>query len=135
MRSTARCLAQLGVPLLRGDGTPWSAPVDHAPRAVIPPERPAGALPLPDPDSDMGPDDAIVLGVGLRGLLPPIAHLDCGNSGTTLRLLSGILAGSGVPDGGDLAEVDVDHARAGFTGDFSRSIRGTNSAKYVSGRS
>jgi len=97
VRSTARCLAQLGVPLLRGDGTPWSAPVDHAPRAVIPPERPAGALPLPDPDSDMGPDDAIVLGVGLRGLLPPIAHLDCGNSGTTLRLLSGILAGSGVP--------------------------------------
>ena len=26
VRSTARCLAQLGVPLLRGDGTPWTAP-------------------------------------------------------------------------------------------------------------
>ena len=23
VRSTARCLAQLGVPLMRGDGTPW----------------------------------------------------------------------------------------------------------------
>jgi 3-phosphoshikimate 1-carboxyvinyltransferase len=45
----------------------------------------------------MGPDDAIVLGVGLRGLLPPVAQLDCGNSGTTLRLLCGILAGASVP--------------------------------------
>ena len=25
VRSTARCMAQLGVPLLRGDGTPWIA--------------------------------------------------------------------------------------------------------------
>ncbi|TMB25684.1 MAG: hypothetical protein E6J62_21240 [Deltaproteobacteria bacterium] len=58
VRSTARCLAQLGVPLLRGDGTPWSAqPV---------PSRPAGSLPLPEHDPDMGPDDAIVFGVGLR---------------------------------------------------------------------
>lgn len=34
-----------------------------------------------------------VHGVGLRGLKPPQAPLDCGNSGTTMRLLSGILAG------------------------------------------
>jgi len=32
-------------------------------------------------------------GVGLRGLRPPAEPLDAGNSGTTIRLLSGILAG------------------------------------------
>jgi 3-phosphoshikimate 1-carboxyvinyltransferase len=32
-------------------------------------------------------------GVGLRGLRPPAGPLDAGNSGTTIRLLSGILAG------------------------------------------
>ncbi len=34
-----------------------------------------------------------VQGVGLRGLQEPADVLDCGNSGTTLRLLSGLLAG------------------------------------------
>ncbi len=34
-----------------------------------------------------------VQGVGLRGLREPNDVLDCGNSGTTLRLLAGILAG------------------------------------------
>jgi 3-phosphoshikimate 1-carboxyvinyltransferase len=33
-----------------------------------------------------------VIGVGLQGLCAPSAPLDCGNSGTTLRLLMGILA-------------------------------------------
>jgi 3-phosphoshikimate 1-carboxyvinyltransferase len=89
VRSTARCLGQLGVPLLRGDGTPWSAQPA--------PARPAGSLPLPPSDSDMGPDDAIVLGVGLRGLREPTEPLDCGNSGTTMRLFTGVLAGAGVP--------------------------------------
>lgn len=32
-------------------------------------------------------------GVGLRGLRPPAEELDCGNSGTTMRLLAGILSG------------------------------------------
>jgi len=32
-------------------------------------------------------------GRGLRGLVPPGAPIDCGNAGTVLRLLSGILAG------------------------------------------
>jgi 3-phosphoshikimate 1-carboxyvinyltransferase len=32
-------------------------------------------------------------GRGLRGLVPPAASIDCGNAGTVLRLLSGILAG------------------------------------------
>jgi 3-phosphoshikimate 1-carboxyvinyltransferase len=34
-----------------------------------------------------------VEGVGLRGLHPPHGPLDCGNSGTTMRLLAGLLAG------------------------------------------
>ncbi len=38
-------------------------------------------------------DSLRVQGVGLRGLREPDAPIDCGNSGTTLRLLAGILAG------------------------------------------
>ena len=102
VRSTARCLAQLGVPLLRGDGTPWhpkpssSELPDDAEPTFVRPERPPGSAPLPERDPDMGEDDALVLGQGLSGLRAPVARLDCGNSGTTLRLLSGILAGAGV---------------------------------------
>ncbi len=33
-----------------------------------------------------------VHGRGLRGLLPPLRSLDCGNSGTTARLMSGVMA-------------------------------------------
>jgi 3-phosphoshikimate 1-carboxyvinyltransferase len=102
VRSTARCLAQLGVPLLRGDGTPWlpkprslEFPEDEEP-TFVPPERPRGAMPLPERDADMDHDDAIVFGQGLSGLREPLGHLDCGNSGTTLRLICGILAGAGL---------------------------------------
>src|SRR4030081_2198095 len=97
VRSTARCLAQLGVPLVRGDGTPWSAPPHSSTEGFAPPSRPAGSPRLPARDPDMGPDDAIVQGVGMRGLGTPVSELDCGNSGTTLRLLCGILAGAHVP--------------------------------------
>lgn len=38
----------------------------------------------------------LVHGRGLQGLTPPGAVLDVGNSGTSMRLLSGILAGAGV---------------------------------------
>ena len=38
----------------------------------------------------------IVNGVGLKGLKSAEAPLDCGNSGTTIRLMCGILAGAGV---------------------------------------
>ncbi len=38
-------------------------------------------------------DTVRVEGVGLRGLRPPSAPIDCGNSGTTIRLLAGLLAG------------------------------------------
>ncbi len=102
VRSTARCLAQLGVPLLRGDGTPWVAkprsmdfPEDEEP-TFVGPDRPRGAKPLPARDVDMGPDDAVVIGQGLSGLMAPPSALDCGNSGTTIRMLMGILAGAGL---------------------------------------
>ena len=35
----------------------------------------------------------VVHGVGLHGLVPPARVLDCGNAGTGMRLLSGLLAG------------------------------------------
>ena len=38
-------------------------------------------------------DEIVVEGVGLKGLKEPTTVLDAGNSGTTMRLLSGILAG------------------------------------------
>ena len=38
-------------------------------------------------------DDITVRGVGLRGMRAPTGALDCGNSGTTTRLMAGIVAG------------------------------------------
>lgn len=38
--------------------------------------------------------EVVVEGVGLRGLSQPAEDLDCGNSGTTARLMSGIIAAS-----------------------------------------
>ncbi len=38
-----------------------------------------------------------ISGRGLRGLTPPAAPIDCGNSATTLRLLAGALAAAGLP--------------------------------------
>lgn len=38
----------------------------------------------------------VIDGVGIDGLAVPAAVLDCGNSGTSMRLLTGILAGAGV---------------------------------------
>jgi 3-phosphoshikimate 1-carboxyvinyltransferase len=37
-------------------------------------------------------DEVVVQGAGTRGLSAPKAPLDCGNSGTTMRLLAGVLA-------------------------------------------
>jgi 3-phosphoshikimate 1-carboxyvinyltransferase len=42
---------------------------------------------------DKTPTRLRVRGVGLKGLRAPVAPIDAGNSGTTVRLLSGILAG------------------------------------------
>jgi len=38
-------------------------------------------------------DEIVVHGVGLRGVQAPAAPIDCGNAGTVLRLVSGLLAG------------------------------------------
>jgi 3-phosphoshikimate 1-carboxyvinyltransferase len=43
----------------------------------------------------LGPDGALWV-QGKGALRPPTQALDCGNSGTTMRLLSGLLAGSGL---------------------------------------
>jgi 3-phosphoshikimate 1-carboxyvinyltransferase len=40
--------------------------------------------------------DLIIEGKGRNGLLEPKQDLDCGNSGTAMRLLSGVLVGAGV---------------------------------------
>src|SRR5688500_16013718 len=41
-------------------------------------------------------DEITITGVGLKGLVTPGADLDCGNSGTTTRLLMGLVAGAGL---------------------------------------
>ena len=41
---------------------------------------------------ELGDEHAIVDGVGLFGLSMPKGALDCGNSGTTMRLVAGLLA-------------------------------------------
>lgn len=46
-------------------------------------------VPIPELSADF-----VIGGVGLRGLRAPTAPVDCGNSGTTARLLAGIVAGS-----------------------------------------
>lgn len=42
---------------------------------------------------DDGGDEIVVHGLGLRGLRAPGEPIDCGNAGTVMRLVSGILAG------------------------------------------
>lgn len=42
-----------------------------------------------------GPGWRSVHGVGIDGLTPPAAPIDCGNAGTGMRLLAGLLAGQG----------------------------------------
>lgn len=63
VQSTAACLRQMGVSITKTHGS------EDSPYEITE-----------------------VIGVGLHGLNAPQAPLDCGNSGTTLRLLMGILA-------------------------------------------
>ncbi len=44
-------------------------------------------------DCSQSEHELVVLGKGLRGLVEPDSVIDCGNSGTTIRLLTGLLAG------------------------------------------
>ena len=45
------------------------------------------------PDGDDDQRVVTIQGRGVGGLTPPTATIDAGNSGTTLRLLAGVLAG------------------------------------------
>jgi len=54
-------------------------------------------------------DDVIIEGIGVRGLTQSVHPLNCGNSGTTARLMAGVVAGAGLT--------------ATFTGDASLSRR------------
>jgi 3-phosphoshikimate 1-carboxyvinyltransferase len=45
---------------------------------------------------DLEATELVIEGVGLRGLRAPTAALDCGNSGTTTRLMAGVVAGAGL---------------------------------------
>jgi 3-phosphoshikimate 1-carboxyvinyltransferase len=45
------------------------------------------------PESGKENSEIVINGKGLRGLKKPDNTIDCGNSGTTMRLLSGVLAG------------------------------------------
>src|SRR6476660_3890319 len=44
-------------------------------------------------DVDVSGTDVVIQGKGLHGLRQPASDLDAGNSGSTIRMLSGILAG------------------------------------------
>jgi 3-phosphoshikimate 1-carboxyvinyltransferase len=52
------------------------------------------ALGVTIPDLDAA--ELVIEGVGLRGLRAPVVELDCGNSGTTTRLMAGVVAGAGL---------------------------------------
>jgi 3-phosphoshikimate 1-carboxyvinyltransferase len=56
-------------------------------------ESTAGALRALGAELPALAPEVVVRGVGLRGLRAPAAPLDCGNSGTTTRLLAGVAAG------------------------------------------
>ena len=45
-------------------------------------------------DIDDKEDDIIIHGHGIHGLKEPGDVIDCGNSGTTIRMLAGVLAGN-----------------------------------------
>lgn len=73
--ATRLCLERLGIEIR-----------DTAPPK--PSQRGASAAPLSG-----GRREVVVMGAGLDGLKEPQEELDCGNSGTTMRLLMGALAG------------------------------------------
>lgn len=44
--------------------------------------------------SETGAGEVVIEGKGIKGLREPLDIIDCGNSGTTIRLIAGLLAGS-----------------------------------------
>jgi len=121
--STLQCLRKLGVAISRreatsetGQGQPPTAmdlprsavEVSAVPQTetALPPRRVAqsGVATVASPvGSGVGPgeertarsgmDELVIEGCGLRGFAPPQETLDAGNSGSTIRMLSGLLAG------------------------------------------
>lgn len=73
-----------------GDGT---SRIVHFPAAEDPQSTLACVRALGVPVSVDGDGILRVEGRGIEGLVPPDGPLDCGNSGTTMRLLCGVLAG------------------------------------------
>ncbi|WKW12387.1 3-phosphoshikimate 1-carboxyvinyltransferase [Pseudogemmatithrix spongiicola] len=82
----ALMLAALGRGTSRVRGILQSADIEATARVL----RALGAT-IPPLDAS----ELVIEGVGLRGLQPPSVPLDCANSGTTARLVAGIVAGAG----------------------------------------
>ena len=86
VRSRA-AIEALGVKVRDGAGSPGEAGARR-----LPPPLSGGHSPPPGAGERVGPV-VIVRGAGFAGLREPEAVIDCGNSGTSIRLLTGILAG------------------------------------------
>lgn len=73
--ATVECMRRLGVKIrgIDDDGNEWKPRMEH--------DKP-----------EIGPTRLEVTGCAMK-LSPPAGDLDCGNSGTTMRLLAGLLAG------------------------------------------
>ena len=67
-------------------------PPNNRQASRIPSKQPAGKQSTPKSFAT-GQADLIINGKGLKGLKEPDNIINCGNSGTTMRLLSGVLAG------------------------------------------
>jgi 3-phosphoshikimate 1-carboxyvinyltransferase len=85
VRSTATCLAALA-PRARPQLDDWSSKGWHSPEAD-------GFTWDAEPHIT-STFEVEVLGGGREGLVSPGIELDCGNSGTTMRLMAGVLAGA-----------------------------------------
>ncbi len=91
---------------------------------------------------EITPDELTVRGVGLRGLRESAGDLDCGNSGTTARLMSGVLAAipfdSRVVGDASLSKRPMKRVAKpleamGARFDFSKSVRGDGLPMAVHG--
>jgi 3-phosphoshikimate 1-carboxyvinyltransferase len=87
VRSRA-AIEALGVKVREGAGSPGEAGA----RRRLPPPLSRGHPPSPGAGERVGPV-VIVRGAGFEGLCESETVIDCGNSGTSIRLLTGILAG------------------------------------------
>ena len=77
-------------------------------------------------DSAIG--EVTIEGKGLNGFTEPFDVIDCGNSGTTIRLISGLLAGNRIPLNPDRGRFTETEAH-GESDQSSQTDGGTNSAR------